>query len=172
MRDSLKFCIFCFFAGDIIYNVTDGFGWCFTAYCNSTCHIVKISTSCETTPSPSISPETTTYSSASTISTTKPVTLISTTNTNTEEITTTFWPRCDALDPPRQVHPTSNNLVLYFINCGTLIISRAMALHFNRKARKSKINLCLHLTDIFIKSNLHYITYITAALDNYFWISN
>lgn len=146
-----------FFAGDIIYNVTDGFGWCFTAYCNSTCHIVKISTSCGTTPSPSISPETTTYSSASTIGTTQPVTLISTTNTNTEVTTTTFGPKCDALDPPRQVHPTSNNLVLYFIDCGTLIISRATALHFSGKTRKSKINLRLHLTDIFIQSNLHCI---------------
>lgn len=162
MRDSLKFCIFCFFAGDIIYNVTDGFGWCFTAYCNSTCHIVKISTSCETTPSPSISPETTTYSSASTISTTKPVTLISTTNTNTEEITTTFWPRCDALDPPRQVHPTSNNLVLYFINCGTLIISRAShGPPFQSESKKIKNKLMFAFDRHFYQKQLtlHYLHY-------------
>ncbi len=92
-----------FFSGDIIYNVTDGFGWCFTAYCNATCDIVKISTLCETSPSPSIPPETTTYSSSTSKSspeTTQPAT----TNTDTEVTTTTYGPKCDALDPPKQVY--------------------------------------------------------------------
>lgn len=92
---------FFFSSGDIIYNVTDGFGWCFTAYCNATCNIAKISTSCETSPSPSIPPATTTYSSSSTTTeTTQPAT----TNTDTEVTTTTYGPKCDALNPPRQVY--------------------------------------------------------------------
>nr|XP_021333301.1 mucin-5B [Danio rerio] len=100
-----EFCCFVnetnFHSGDIIYNVTDGFGWCFTAYCDESCNIVKISTSCVTSPSPSIPPETTTYSSSSTAGTNEPETIISTTNTITEE-TTPSLPRCDAIDPPRQ----------------------------------------------------------------------
>ncbi|KAL1270521.1 hypothetical protein QQF64_029537 [Cirrhinus molitorella] len=99
-----------FQSGDIIYNVTDGFGWCFTAYCNATCDIVKISSSCQTPPSPSIPPETTTYSSSSTTTSssgpTQPVTFISTSNTDTEVTTTTFGPKCNAIDPPRQPNDT------------------------------------------------------------------
>ncbi|XP_056622465.1 mucin-2-like [Triplophysa dalaica] len=94
-----------FQSGDIIYNVTDGLGWCFTAYCNVTCHIVKISTSC-ITPSPS-TPFTTTPSSSTTTNKnqTQPITLIST-NPTMERSTTTFERSCSSLDPPRQANDT------------------------------------------------------------------
>nr|XP_020479275.1 intestinal mucin-like protein [Monopterus albus] len=38
--------------GDIVYNVTDGMGWCYMAYCNSSCQIEKHSVPCPTTPMP------------------------------------------------------------------------------------------------------------------------
>ncbi|ROL54622.1 Mucin-5B [Anabarilius grahami] len=38
--------------GSTIYNKTDNAGWCYFAYCNSTCGIVKTSQKCVTPPSP------------------------------------------------------------------------------------------------------------------------
>ncbi|KAK2917760.1 mucin-5AC-like [Channa argus] len=52
-----------FSPGSIIYNQTDAAGWCFTAYCNSTCSVNKDSRPCisSTTPNtPTPTPTTTT----------------------------------------------------------------------------------------------------------------
>ncbi|XP_056095225.1 mucin-2-like [Rhinichthys klamathensis goyatoka] len=38
--------------GSTIYNQTDKAGWCYFAYCNSSCHIVKTSQPCPTHPPP------------------------------------------------------------------------------------------------------------------------
>ncbi|TSK13449.1 Mucin-5AC [Bagarius yarrelli] len=40
--------------GSVLYNQTDGTGWCFTAYCESDCNVVKKTEPCfmSTTPSP------------------------------------------------------------------------------------------------------------------------
>ncbi|KAF3688741.1 Mucin-5AC [Channa argus] len=69
-----------FSPGSIIYNQTDAAGWCFTAYCNSTCSVNKDSRPC--------------------ISSTTPNTPTPTTTT-----TTTVTPPkkdCDYLTPPRK----------------------------------------------------------------------
>ncbi|XP_072321727.1 mucin-5B-like [Eucyclogobius newberryi] len=50
--------------GDLIYNVTDQMGWCYTAQCNASCQVEVVSKLC-----PTIIP-TTTYSSTTTPSTT------------------------------------------------------------------------------------------------------
>ncbi|XP_048013922.1 mucin-2-like isoform X2 [Megalobrama amblycephala] len=41
-----------FSAGSTIYNITDNAGWCYFAYCNSTCGIVVTSQKCVTPPPP------------------------------------------------------------------------------------------------------------------------
>ncbi|KAK7930491.1 hypothetical protein WMY93_006886 [Mugilogobius chulae] len=41
-----------FSPGDIIYNVTDKIGWCYTAHCNASCQVETVSTLCPTTPTP------------------------------------------------------------------------------------------------------------------------
>uniref|UniRef100_UPI0037E7E5E0 mucin-2-like n=1 Tax=Semicossyphus pulcher TaxID=241346 RepID=UPI0037E7E5E0 len=46
--------------GDLLYNVTDGAGWCFVAYCNESCKVETLSNSCPTTPISTIAPENTT----------------------------------------------------------------------------------------------------------------
>ncbi|KAI1895641.1 hypothetical protein AGOR_G00108320 [Albula goreensis] len=74
----------------MVYNETDGDGWCFTAYCNATCKIEKQSRPCQTTVSPPIS---------STIAmTTTPASAITTTSSQP----TTSAPGCDKLNPPRK----------------------------------------------------------------------
>uniref|UniRef100_A0A3Q3IRI5 Mucin-5AC-like n=1 Tax=Monopterus albus TaxID=43700 RepID=A0A3Q3IRI5_MONAL len=41
--------------GSIIYNQTDGDGWCFTAYCNLTCGVEKFVKPCHSTAPPTLS---------------------------------------------------------------------------------------------------------------------
>ncbi|XP_059190821.1 LOW QUALITY PROTEIN: mucin-5AC-like [Centropristis striata] len=54
-RTTLCFCKYMdqiFSPGSLMYNKTDGDGWCFTAYCNLTCNVEKIARQCHsTTPS-------------------------------------------------------------------------------------------------------------------------
>ncbi|XDV53251.1 hypothetical protein PO909_021807 [Leuciscus waleckii] len=45
-----------FSPGTIIYNQTDKAGWCFIAYCNSSCGIEKMSKPCPTLPPPTPTP--------------------------------------------------------------------------------------------------------------------
>ncbi|KAM9461018.1 mucin-5B-like [Clarias gariepinus] len=83
----------------IIYNVTDGFGWCFTGYCNSTCHVEIKSYSCETTPPTTKIPLSTTVFSSS-----APTTPTSISPTVTPY--TTVTPDCSSLKPPRKANET------------------------------------------------------------------
>ncbi|XP_028304398.1 mucin-5B-like isoform X3 [Gouania willdenowi] len=53
-----------FSPGSIMYNKTDGNGWCYTAFCNLTCYVEKKVRPCQTTTPPT--PTTPTTSSAST----------------------------------------------------------------------------------------------------------
>ncbi|KAJ8252215.1 hypothetical protein COCON_G00215270 [Conger conger] len=88
--------------GSIIYNETDGEGWCFTAFCNATCQIEKMSNPCITTVAPPISPTIVkTTSPASTLSSTSK-TETTTPVTTTSPGTTTLGPDCYHFDPPRK----------------------------------------------------------------------
>lgn len=84
--------------GSNIYNVTDGMGWCYIAYCNQTCDVVKESKPCGSTPSP------TTISSTTVVKTTaSPTTTVYTTWASTTTPTpTTLEPDCTTLVPPRK----------------------------------------------------------------------
>ncbi|KAK2853380.1 hypothetical protein Q5P01_006041 [Channa striata] len=69
-----------YYPGDLLYNVTDGLGWCYVAYCNASCDVEIHSTPCPTTPTPSTTAEMS--------STTVP------TSTTTMD--------CNDVDPPRK----------------------------------------------------------------------
>ncbi|XP_028812929.1 mucin-5AC-like [Denticeps clupeoides] len=90
--------------GSLIYNVTDGLGWCYTAHCNGTCQVVKVSNLC---PSPSAIPSTTTVNptlshQTTTIYTPESSTVQQTTSPTTFYSETTFQPDCHTLEPPRK----------------------------------------------------------------------
>ncbi|XP_034143224.1 intestinal mucin-like protein [Esox lucius] len=63
--------------GSLVYNVTDGSGWCFTAYCNASCQVEV-----ESKPCPSSEPPTS-----------SPIITMSTTQTT---------PDCTSVQPPRK----------------------------------------------------------------------
>uniref|UniRef100_A0A8C6Q3S8 Mucin 5B, oligomeric mucus/gel-forming n=1 Tax=Nothobranchius furzeri TaxID=105023 RepID=A0A8C6Q3S8_NOTFU len=100
----------------LIYNKTDEAGWCFTAYCNSTCGVVKHSSPCHTTTT-----------------TTPPSTSTTTPLTHSPTPRTTQRPSndCLLLTPPRKNGETwiSNNCtkekcengkqISEFVNCST-----------------------------------------------------
>uniref|UniRef100_A0A8C6Q4C4 Mucin 5B, oligomeric mucus/gel-forming n=1 Tax=Nothobranchius furzeri TaxID=105023 RepID=A0A8C6Q4C4_NOTFU len=102
--------------GSLIYNKTDEAGWCFTAYCNSTCGVVKHSSPCHTTTT-----------------TTPPSTSTTTPLTHSPTPRTTQRPSndCLLLTPPRKNGETwiSNNCtkekcengkqISEFVNCST-----------------------------------------------------
>jgi hypothetical protein len=86
-----------------IYNKTDGSGWCFTSFCNVTCHVEKHATLCiSTTPPPP--PPTTTSPPPST------TTSQSTTEENSS-FTTPPPKNCDFLTPPRKVRSWNLNQI-------------------------------------------------------------
>ncbi|MCI4383834.1 hypothetical protein PGIGA_G00031110 [Pangasianodon gigas] len=80
----------------IIYNKTDGFGWCYTGYCNATCAVVIKSYSCLTTPPPI----TTTPFSTTAFTSTPTITPTSIPTVATPS--TTVAPDCTSLNPPRK----------------------------------------------------------------------
>ncbi|XP_060891509.1 mucin-5AC-like [Labrus mixtus] len=84
-----------FSPGSLIYNRTDGDGWCFTSYCNLSCNVEKQDRLCQstTTPNPSIS---TTSSGITT----------QTGSTSAGKVTTVNITDCSYLNPPRQLGET------------------------------------------------------------------
>ncbi|XP_036390593.1 mucin-5B-like [Megalops cyprinoides] len=78
-----------FSRGSLIYNETDGDGWCFTAYCTAKCKIEK-----QPKPCPILTPTTASTQSPSTVNTT------STTTTSSQP--TPSGPDCDNIHPPRK----------------------------------------------------------------------
>ncbi|KAF7657850.1 hypothetical protein LDENG_00021160, partial [Lucifuga dentata] len=81
---------------DQVYNVTDGLGWCYIAYCNATCKIDTQSSPCPTTAPTTVSPTT----AAARISSTSvsPTTLVPTPSTTPSTTTQD----CIYVDPPRK----------------------------------------------------------------------
>ncbi|XP_038855698.1 intestinal mucin-like protein [Salvelinus namaycush] len=69
--------------GNLVYNVTDASGWCFTAYCKATCQVEVESNPCPSSTPPTVSPTT------------------SEETTNTPP-TTQSSPDCTSVQPPRK----------------------------------------------------------------------
>lgn len=102
---ALKF-YFNFFTGDMVYNVTDGLGWCFVAFCNASCNVVTHSSPCPTTPIPSKTAHSTT-SAFSTItkvsSSVHPTSVIPTSTSTASTILSTTTLDCNDVYPSRKV---------------------------------------------------------------------
>ncbi|XP_052339193.1 mucin-2-like isoform X35 [Oncorhynchus keta] len=69
--------------GNLVYNVTDGSGWCFTAYCKATCQVEVESNPCPSSTPPTVSPTTSE-------------------ETTTTPPTTQSSPDCTSIQPPRK----------------------------------------------------------------------
>ncbi|XP_061891447.1 mucin-2 [Entelurus aequoreus] len=99
-----------FYPGTTIYNKTDEAGWCFTAYCNMTCHVDKYIGLCQSTTPPS------------------PTTTLTTPAITTQVISTTAStaapPKdCSYLDPPRKHGETwiPNNCTIEMCDDGKVL---------------------------------------------------
>ncbi|XP_035538107.1 intestinal mucin-like protein [Morone saxatilis] len=111
----------------MVYNVTDGLGWCYVAYCNASCKVEVHSSSCPTTPIPSTTASSTTAvlstTTKPTVSTSVPP--ITPTSTSTSTPSTTPTPDCSDVNPPRkngESWKTDNCTTATCIN-GTVTIS-------------------------------------------------
>ncbi|KAG7473977.1 hypothetical protein MATL_G00101660 [Megalops atlanticus] len=96
--------------GSLIYNETDGDGWCFTAYCTAMCKIEKQPRPCHTTLLPPLSSPTTNVKlttsgpilTPTTASTQSPSTVNTTPTTTASSQPTPSGPDCDNIYPPRK----------------------------------------------------------------------
>uniref|UniRef100_A0AAZ3SF25 MUC5A protein n=1 Tax=Oncorhynchus tshawytscha TaxID=74940 RepID=A0AAZ3SF25_ONCTS len=70
-------------SGNLVYNVTDASGWCFTAYCKATCQVEVESNPCPSSTPPTVSPTTSE-------------------ETTTTPPTTPSSPDCTNVQPPRK----------------------------------------------------------------------
>ncbi|KAK2919592.1 hypothetical protein Q8A73_001796 [Channa argus] len=88
--------------GDMLYNVTDGLGWCFVAFCNSSCKVETHSTPCPTTPTPPTTAHSTTAAFATTTEAeiSSPTFPTSASTASTIESTTTL--DCNDVNPPKK----------------------------------------------------------------------
>ncbi|XP_078112237.1 LOW QUALITY PROTEIN: mucin-5B-like [Sander vitreus] len=89
-------------SGDLVYNVTDGLGWCYVAYCNASCKVDTQSSLCPTTQ-----PSTTARSTTAVIGTTTKAPISSTTTIPTSSPTpsttaSTTTVDCNDVNPPRK----------------------------------------------------------------------
>nr|XP_057931090.1 mucin-2-like [Doryrhamphus excisus] len=93
-----------FHPGSTIYNKTDEAGWCFTAYCNMTCHVDKYIGLCQPTTPPS--------------PTTTSTTPVVTTRVMSTTVTTAAPPKdCSYLVPPRKHGETWSSSKCTFEMC-------------------------------------------------------
>ncbi|MEQ2305915.1 hypothetical protein AMECASPLE_002893 [Ameca splendens] len=84
--------------GDLLYNVTDGLGWCYSAYCNVSCKVETRSSPCPTT----LMASTTAHSSTSLFSTRKAPISSSVLLTTATTIGSTATQDCYDVYPPKQ----------------------------------------------------------------------
>ncbi|KAG2462999.1 MUC5B protein, partial [Polypterus senegalus] len=126
--------------GEIVYNKTDGDGWCYIAYCGKSCQIEKNVTECHLTsvttmPSTATSAIKTTHTASLS---TRPLVVESTVVPtskpfSTHEKTTTAPPDCNELNPPRKYGESwnidkcttatcegGNNIILQPAKCDTV----------------------------------------------------
>ncbi|RVE74985.1 hypothetical protein OJAV_G00027440 [Oryzias javanicus] len=87
-------------SGVVVYNVTDGLGWCYVAFCNESCEVETHSSPCPTTPEPSRA----TPSTTPVFDTTTEASLSSTTlSISTSSISpSTALLDCNDVSPPKQ----------------------------------------------------------------------
>ncbi|KAL6474546.1 hypothetical protein MHYP_G00181070 [Metynnis hypsauchen] len=88
-----------FLQGSFIYNVTDGTGWCITAYCDAVCNVHKETQPCHSTSPPTKPTTTTTTPTNITATTNHTAASITPTTTATPPTTT---PHCIYLSTPRK----------------------------------------------------------------------
>ncbi|KAM8763409.1 mucin-5B-like [Acanthopagrus schlegelii] len=84
-----------FLPGEMVYNVSDGHGWCYSGYCNASCKVDSRPYPCPTTPTPRTTSAT--LSSSVPLITTVPT---SAPTPSTTPSTTTL--DCNNVDPPRK----------------------------------------------------------------------
>ncbi|XP_041795282.1 intestinal mucin-like protein [Chelmon rostratus] len=80
--------------GALVYNVTDGLGWCYVGFCNASCKVEVQSSLCSTTPIPSTA--STTSGSA------PPITTIPTSTSTLPTTPSTTTLDCYDVSPPRK----------------------------------------------------------------------
>ncbi|XP_056273204.1 mucin-2 [Pseudoliparis swirei] len=104
-----------FSPGSFMYNKTDGEGWCFTAYCNLTCHVEKLARACQ--PSTPPTPTTTRASHGTT------KLIVSTTASTISSSTVRRSKNCSYLQPPREDGESwsSNNCITETCDNGRVI---------------------------------------------------
>ncbi|XP_044000067.1 intestinal mucin-like protein [Gambusia affinis] len=85
--------------GDLLYNVTDGLGWCYSAYCNASCKVETQSSPCPTT---SMSSTTARSSTSLLSSTTKAPSSSSGPLTTVTTVASTATLECSDVYPPRK----------------------------------------------------------------------
>lgn len=91
-----------------MYNVTDGLGWCYVAFCNASCNVVTQSSPCPTTPIPSKTAHSTTaafstITKASVSSSVHPTSVIPTSTSTPSTILSTTTLDCYDVYPARKV---------------------------------------------------------------------
>ncbi|CDR05522.1 unnamed protein product [Oncorhynchus mykiss] len=94
--------ILCLCLGSLIYNETDGAGWCFTSYCNSSCVVEKQARPCPSTTPATVSTVSTTVSTVSTTVSTVSTTTEATHSTTSTLSPTTPYKGCEYVIPPRK----------------------------------------------------------------------
>ncbi|XP_076592712.1 mucin-5B-like [Chaetodon auriga] len=85
--------------GEFIYNVSDGLGWCYVAYCNASCKVETHSSPCPTTPIPSTASTTTKATISSSVA---PTTTIPTSTSTLSTAPSTTTLDCNDVYPPRK----------------------------------------------------------------------
>uniref|UniRef100_A0AAZ3RI72 Uncharacterized protein n=1 Tax=Oncorhynchus tshawytscha TaxID=74940 RepID=A0AAZ3RI72_ONCTS len=97
--------------GNLVYNVTDGSGWCFTAYCKATCQVEVESNPCPSSTPPTVSPTTSE-------------------ETTTTPPTTQSSPDCTSIQPPRK-----NGESWQLNSCTTAICQDGIVVHIPVKCK-------------------------------------
>uniref|UniRef100_A0AAQ5X993 Uncharacterized protein n=1 Tax=Amphiprion ocellaris TaxID=80972 RepID=A0AAQ5X993_AMPOC len=127
--------------GDLVYNVTDGLGWCFTAYCNVSCKVETKSSPCHPTPIPTTTAHsaTTVFSTTTqaTISSSIPLTTALPNSTSTASETTSTTLDCNDVYPPRK-----NGQSWKVNNCTTATCTNGKITEAQAVCSPSPISIC------------------------------
>uniref|UniRef100_A0A8C8DHV5 Uncharacterized protein n=1 Tax=Oryzias sinensis TaxID=183150 RepID=A0A8C8DHV5_9TELE len=109
--------------GDVVYNVTDGLGWCYVAFCNESCKVETKPSPCPTTPEPSSTTPSATQVFGSTTETPTFSTTHQTTSVSNSTSTSTHSPSSAPLDCNDVSPPKKNGESWLVGNCSTAACS-------------------------------------------------